>query len=170
VTLYDAQALRTWIRRIDKREIARQEGKPATQTRRTVDLDAGSTGRKEDGTMESGMEKHTISVGSYDFGETVSFTANKLGTASVNGGSEAGGLDITIYRLPDGTYRLLSERGDVRLLAPSNFLDVFGTDQPAEYGRWTYEEAEADGTYGEMFKKFMEKHPAGRKRVVRDLD
>jgi hypothetical protein len=42
--------------------------------------------------------------------------------------------------------------------------------QPAEYGRWTYEEAASDPTYGEMFTKFMEQHPEGRKREVRDLD
>ena len=170
VTLYDARALRTWIRRIDEKERVRQEGNPDNQTRRTVDLDAGNPGRKEDTTMESGMEKYTISVGSHDYGETVRFTANKLGTASVNGGSGGGGLDFTVYRLPDGTYRVLAESDGIRFLAPSNFLEVFGTDQPAEYGRWTYEEAEADETYGDMFTKFMSKHPAGRKRLVRDLD
>ena len=56
--------------------------------------------------MDSGMEKHTISVGTDVYGETVAFTANKLGTAEVNGGNGApGGLDLTIYRLPDNTYR-----------------------------------------------------------------
>jgi hypothetical protein len=121
--------------------------------------------------MDGGMEKHTISVGTDRYGETIAFTANKLGTAEVNGGSGApDGLDLTIYRLPDDTYRVLAEKGDISLLAPSNILDVFGTDQLAEYGRWTYEEAAADETYGEMFSKFMEQHPEGRKREVRDLD
>lgn len=121
--------------------------------------------------MDSGMEKHTISVGTDRYGETVAFTANKLGTAKVNGGNGAPeGLDLTIYRLPDGTYRVLAKKEDTSLLAPSNFLDVLGTDQPAEYGRWTYEEAVADETYGEMFAKYMEQHPEGRKRQVRDLD
>jgi hypothetical protein len=120
--------------------------------------------------MESGMEKHTVFVGTGEYGETVRFTASKLGTASVNGGSEAGGTDVTIYRLPDGTYRMLGKTDDVYLLVPSNFLDVFGTDQFAEYGRWTYEEAEADETYGDIFRQFMARHPAGRKHVVRDLD
>ncbi len=57
VTLYDANAIRTWIRRIDEKE--RRENQPSNQERRTVDLDAGSTGRKEATTMDSGMEKHT---------------------------------------------------------------------------------------------------------------
>lgn len=123
--------------------------------------------------VDSDMEKHTVSVGTDRYGETVAFTANKLGTAKVNGGSESesdDGLDLTIYRLPDNTYRVLAVRGDIRLLEPSNFTEVFGTDQLAEYWRWTYEEAAADETYGEMFTKFMEQHPEGRKREVRDLD
>ncbi|MDQ3792462.1 MAG: hypothetical protein M3341_07450, partial [Actinomycetota bacterium] len=104
VTLYDAQAIRTWIRRIDEKE--RRENQSSKQERRTVDLDAGSTWRQEDTTMDSGMEKHTISVGTDVYGETVAFTANKLGTAEVNGGNGApGGLDLTIYCLPDNTYR-----------------------------------------------------------------
>lgn len=119
---------------------------------------------------DSGMERHTISVGTETLGETVAFTANCLGTAHVNGGSMGGGMDVTFYRLPDNTYRALIEKEGISLLEPSNFVDVFTTGQPATYGRWTYEEAEADGTYGEMFKKFMEQHPEGRKRNVRDLD
>lgn len=169
VALYDANAIRTWIRRIDENK--RRENQPSNKERRTVDLDAGNTGLKEDTTMDSGMEKHTISVGSDQYGETVAFTANMLGTAEVNGGQESpDGLDLTIYRLPDNTYRMLAERGEIRLLEPSNFTEVFGTDKPAEYGRWTYEKAAADGTYGEMFAHFMEQHPEGRKREVRDLD
>ena len=121
--------------------------------------------------MDSGMEKHTISVGTHLYGETVAFTANKLGTAEVNGGNGAPeGLDLTFYRLPDGAYRVLAEKGDISLLAPSNFVEALRTGQPAEYGRWTYEEAAADERYGDMFTKFMEQHPEGRKRIVRDLD
>jgi hypothetical protein len=168
VTLYDVQALRTWIRRIDEEE--RIESRPAAQERRIVDLDVGSKRRKGNTTMESGMEKQHISVGSDDYGETVAFTAKKLGTAEINGGNGSGGLDLTVYRLPDDTYRVLAESDGISLLAPSNFVEAFGTDQPAEYGRWTFEEAQADETYGEMFTKFMAQHPAGRKREVRDLD
>ena len=170
VTLYDASALRTWIRRIDKQERDNQGGTPANQTRRIVDLDAGNIKRKGSTTMEGSMEKHTISVGTDGYEETVAFTAKKLGTAIVNGGDGTGGLDFTVYRLPDDTYRVLAESDGIRLLEPSNYVDVFTTDQPVEYGRWTYEEAEADETYGEFFMKFMAKHPAGRKHVVRDLD
>ena len=121
--------------------------------------------------MDSGMEKHTISVGTDRLGETVAFTANELGTAQVNGGQAApDGLDLTIYRLPDNTYRVLAQKEDISVLEPSNFIDVFGTDELAEYGRWTYEEAIADETYGEMFMKFMAGHPEGKKREIRDLD
>ncbi len=65
---------------------------------------------------------------------------------------------------------MLAEKGDISLLEPSNFMEVFDTGQPAEFGSWTYEEAAADKTYGEMFTKYMEQHPEGRKREVRDLD
>ncbi len=69
-------------------------------------ITSSPTERKEDTAMDSGMEKHTISVGTDVYGETVAFTANKLGTAEVNGGNGApGGLDLTIYCLPDNTYR-----------------------------------------------------------------
>ncbi len=49
----------------------------------------------------------------------------------MNGGSDGGGMDITFYRLPDDTYRALIEREGISLLEPSNFVGVFGTDQPA---------------------------------------
>ncbi len=79
-------------------------------------------------------------------------------------------MDFTVYRLPDNTYRAVVESEGISLLVPSNFVETFGKGQDAEYGRWTYEEAERDETYGEMFTKFMAQHPAGRKRQVRDLD
>lgn len=116
------------------------------------------------------MQKHRISVGTDHLGETVEFTAKELGKAEVNGGDGGGGLDLTVYRLPDDTYRVLAKQEGISLLAPSNFIEVFATNQPAEYGRWTYEEAAADETYGDMFTKFMAEHPEGRKHVVRDLD
>ncbi len=83
------------------------------------------------GVSETNMEKHTISVGTDTLGETVRFTTRRLGTAAVNGGSDGGGMDITFYRLPDDTYRALIEREGISLLEPSNFVGVFGTDQPA---------------------------------------
>jgi restriction endonuclease Mrr len=178
VTLYDTQALGTWIRRIDEKEIARQESKPAeskptTSTRRVVDLDAEDTGQKEETRMESGMEKHTISVGTDTLGETVTFTAKELGTAQVNSGKEAEseeGMDWTYYRLPDHTYRVLMDTGSIRLLQPSNFTEALRRGEPAEYGRWTLEELQAEDEYGPVFEELMKRHPEGRKRVVRDLD
>ena len=171
VTLYDAQAIRTWIRRIDEKESDRGKKKPALQTRRTVDLDAGSTERKEDTAMESGMEKHTVYVGTDRFGETVSFTAELLGTVRVNGGKEAeSGLDFSWYRLPDHTYRVLMDSGDVTMLQPSNMNEAWERREPAEYGRWTLEEIQAEPDYGQVFRELMKNHPEIKQRVVRDLD
>ena len=145
--------------------------KPADLKLRTVVPGAESAAQKKDTDTESGMEKHTVSVGTDRYGETVTFTAKKLGTAEVNGGNGAtDGADVTFYRLPDDTYRALGKIGEISLLAPSNFLEVLGTDQPATYGRWTFEEAKKDKTYGEFFTKFMQQHPEGRKRTIRDLD
>lgn len=149
-------------------------GRERTGTRTSGEAFGGaslvSRERKEEPMRDSGMERHTISVGTDTLGETVAFTANCLGTAAVNGGSGGGGMDMTFYRLPDNTYRALIETDGISLLEPSDFTEVLGTDRPATYGRWTYEEAERDSTYGEMFTKFMQQHPEGRKRIVRDLD
>ncbi|MBA2783271.1 MAG: hypothetical protein H0T74_10185 [Rubrobacteraceae bacterium] len=79
-------------------------------------------------------------------------------------------MDVTFYRLPDDTYRVLAEVGDVRLLAPSNFAEALGNGEPTTYWSWPFEEAKKDKTYGEFFTKFMAQHPEGRKRNVRDLD
>ena len=116
------------------------------------------------------MEKHTISVGTDTLGETVRFTAKLLGTVEANGGSQGGGMDVTFYRLPDNTYRALVEKEEISILEPSDFAQVIGTDQLAEYGRWTLEELQNQEFYGEAFTKLMEVHPEGKKREVRDLD
>jgi hypothetical protein len=176
VTLYDAQAIRTWIRRIDEKERDSGKKKPAVQTRRTVDLDAGSTGQKEATAMESGMEKHTMYVGKDTLGETVSFTAKLLGIACVNGGKEAeGGFDFSYYRLPDHTYRVLIDGGDLAILMPSNMmpsnmLEAWARGEPVEYGRWTLEELQAEHDFGRVFRELMKKYPESKQRVVRDLD
>ena len=93
VSLYDAPALREWIRQIDRRERAIKESTPANLKRRPVDLDAESTEKKEDTVTDWNMEKHTISVGTDTIGETVRFTAKELGTAQVNGGKRGRGWD-----------------------------------------------------------------------------
>jgi restriction system protein len=171
VTLYDAQAIRTWIQRIDEKERDRGKEKPALQTRRTVDLDAGSTEQKEATAMESGMEKHSVYVGTDKLGETVSFTAKLLGTARVNGGKEAErGADFSYYRLPDHTYRVLLDSQGVTMLEPSNMTEAWERREPVEYGRWTLEELQAEPDYGQVFRELMKNHPEGKQRVVRDLD
>jgi HJR/Mrr/RecB family endonuclease len=162
VSLYDAQAIRTWIRRVDERERDRGKKKPAPRMRRIVDLDAASTARKEDTALESGMEKHTIYVGMYNPGETVAFTAKLLGTAPVNGGKGAErGADCSYYRLPDHTYRVLISGGDydVTMLQPSNIFEAWRRGEPVEYGSWTLEELHAQDRYGQGFRELMKNHP-----------
>ncbi len=157
-------------RRLERRT---RVSKPSYPRPGTVDPNAQNTTQGMGTPTKSGMEKHTVSVGIDRCGETVTFTAKKLGTAYVNGGNGAdGGLDVTFYRLPDGTYRALSEVGDVRLLVPSNFAEALGEvhGEPVTYWSWTFEEAKRDETYGEFFTTFMSQHPEGRKRNVRDLD
>jgi len=56
------------------------------------------------------------------------------------------------------------------MLQPSNFADVVGSGEPAEYGRWTLEELQGVEFYGGCFTKLMAVHPEGKKRIVRDLD
>ena len=148
----------------------------APRKRRPVGLDAESSEQKEATTPESGMKKHTISIGTDTVGETVSFSAEWLGTARVNGGKEAEGttvhdvgMDWTYYRLPDHTYRVLIDDGNTRLLLPSNSAEALARGEPAEYGSWTLEELQNEGEYGRVFKILMEKHPEGKKRNVKDL-
>jgi hypothetical protein len=171
VTLYDAQAIRTWIRRIDEKERDRGERKPAPRIRRTVDLDQAGTGRKEDRAMESNMEKHTLTVGSARLGETVRFTAEVLGTTHVNGGA-GGGLDLTFYQLPDHTYRVLMESEGTNMLLPSNMSEALPIGEPAEYGNYTLEEIHAHDLYGPALEALMKVRAEGesRKNTVRDLD
>ena len=118
---------------------------------------------------ETNMKKHTITVGSATLGESVRFTAEDLGTTSVNGGAEGGGLDLTFYRLPDQTYRVLivGETG-TSMLQPSNLSDVLGTGEPAEYGRYSLEDIQAHDLYAPAFAALMDIH--ARNHAVRDLD
>ena len=114
------------------------------------------------------MKKHTITVGSATLGETIRFTAEHLGTTSVNGGSEGGGLDLTFYRLPDQRYRVLIEKEGTSMLEPSNMTEVLGSDQPVEYGSYTFEEIQASDLYAQALKALMDIH--ARRDTVRDLD
>ena len=79
-------------------------------------------------------------------------------------------MDWTYYRLPDNTYRVLIDNGDVSLLEPSNLTEALGRGEPAEYGSWTLKELEAEDEYGRVFRQLMEQHPEGRKQQIRDLD
>ena len=118
---------------------------------------------------DRGMEKHTLRLGwKYgDVGETVSFTAKRLGTAHANGGKEVeGGTNYTFYRLPDGCYRVLTEKdaeGDTAaLLEPSNMTEAFRRGEPVNYWRWTEEELHRGGEFGEIFEALMKHHPERR--------
>jgi hypothetical protein len=130
----------------------------------STSIDVGSGGQ---------MQKHTVSVGTDELGETVTFTAKVLGTAKVNGGKEAKskeGMDWTYYRLPDNTYRVLIDDGDITLLLPSTFTETFGKLEPADFGSWTLEGLQNEGEYGRVFGELMKVHSEGIKRNVRDLD
>jgi hypothetical protein len=105
------------------------------------------------------MKKHTVLVGTSARSETVRFTAKLLGKAEVpSSRDEAVTYYVSYYQLPDDTYRALLVRGDIRLLEPSNFADVLGTDQPVEYRSWTLEELRNEQSYGEVFTKLMKGH------------
>jgi HJR/Mrr/RecB family endonuclease len=175
VSLYDARSLRVWVRQIissidseranleprtvDLDEVARRERNPADLAGGIVDL-----GESED-TIEGDTDKHTVKVGNTDehstIGEAVSFTADLLGTANVNGGLDAGGMAYTFYRLPDGNFRVLVKYENVAVLHPSNMLDAArnGQRNNYSYGRMSLEEMNADSTYkfGEVYAKLMEK-------------
>jgi hypothetical protein len=95
--------------------------------------------------MGRGVDNHTVKVGlvGSSVGETVSFTAECLGTVLANGGAkEADGLDYTYYRLPDGTFRVHVEKNDVSMLVPSNMFEAISKGQRNNfsYGRMTLEE------------------------------
>jgi len=128
--------------------------------------------------MEGNMKKHTVKVGSKDststVGETVSFTAERLGTALVDGGADDGGYNVTYYRLQDRTFRVLVEGQGIALLLPSNMVEAMqnGQRNNYSYGRMTLEEMKAESTYklGEIYEKLMENHPETVQNRVRDLD
>ncbi len=125
--------------------------------------------------MESGTEKHTVRVGQKDrnVGETVSFTADLLGTAKVNGGVEGGGMDYTFYRLPDGNFRVLVEAEGIAMLVPSNMDEAIsrGERNNFSYGRMSLEEMKAHPyNFGEVYEALMENHPDTVRNRVRDLD
>ena len=127
--------------------------------------------------MGRGLEKQIVKVGVTEsgstVGETVSFTAECLGTANVNGGAHGGGFAATFYRLPDGTFRVLLEHGTIAILHPSNMSEAMSNGQRNNYsyGRLTLEELKAERVYqiGEVFEAFMKKHPETIRNTVRDL-
>ncbi len=135
--------------------------------------------------MASGAEKQTIKVGNRDgtghLGETVAFTAEKLGTVDFSGGADSvgygadsGGYTSTYYRLPDGTFRVLLESGNLSLLLPSDIEEGMkrGQRNNYTYGRMTLEEIKAEAKFdiGRGFEILMENHPETVRDRVRDID
>jgi hypothetical protein len=167
VSLHDAQSLRVWIQQINRSEGTLGDSEPGT-----VDLD------EREGTMASGAEKQTVKVGSKDststVGETVSFTAECLGTAKLNGGAKvSGGSDFTFYRLPDGTFRVLAETDTFAMLEPSDIQEAISRGQRNNYsyGRMTLEEMKAHPfNFGPAYDALMEVHPETVRNRVRDID
>ncbi len=136
---------------------------------RTIDPNGSKT------RSESGKEKHAVQVGQKDgnVGETVSFTADLLGTVNVNGGVEGGGLDYTFYRLPDGNFRVLVEAEGMTMLVPSNMEEAVsrGERNNFSYGRMTLEEMKAHSyDFGKAYEALVETHPETVRNRVRDID
>lgn len=174
VSLHNAQSLRGWIRQIDRRE-----RKLANLEPRTVDLDDLESHivdlDESETKMQGGMDKHTVQVGLKDgnVGETVSFTADLLGTAHINGGADGGGLDYTFYRLPDGNFRVLVEGEGMAMLVPSNMEEAISRGQRNNYsyGRMTLAEMKAHSyDFGKVYETLMENHPETIRNRVRDID
>ena len=183
--LHDSDSLRGWIWQIDRRErnqanegnqpnfeprtvdldeildeIDRSETNQANFQQRVVDLDESEC------TMKGDAKKHAITVGiGGTVGETVSFTAEHLGKVELNGGGQSGteqGVDYTFYRLPDGTFRVLVERGDTAMLIPSDMSEALSRGQRNNfsYGRMTLEEMKAHPfNFGPAYDALMENHP-----------
>ena len=105
----------------------------------------------------------------------MSFTADLLGTAAVNGGANvSGGMDYTYYRLPDGNFRVLVETEGFAMLIPSDMQEAIsrGERNNFSYGRMSLEEMKAESIYkfGEIYEALMEVHPETVRNRVRDID
>ncbi len=121
------------------------------------------------------MEKHTVEVGQKEgnVGETVSFSADLLGTVYANGGVKDGGLDYTFYRLPDGNFRVLVENQGLAMLVPSNMDEAIsrGQGNNFSYGRMTLEEMKAhEFDFRTAYEALMKNHPETVRNRVRDID
>lgn len=102
--------------------------------------------------------EHTIVVGSASrLTETVTFSADRYGTALINGGNDEGGIDANFYELPDGRWRIHVFKDGVSMLEPSNMLELMEMGQTSgfEYGSWSVDEFLANEAYGEWFKVYM---------------
>jgi hypothetical protein len=129
-------------------------------------------------TLRGKRGKHTVKVGPTHehstVGETVSFTADHLGTVHVNGGTSNGGWDSTYYRLPDGTFRVLLKTDALNLLLPSDMEEAIkrGQRNNFSYGRMTLEEMKAEREFriGEGYEVVMAHHQETVRNRVRDLD
>ena len=126
--------------------------------------------------MGSGAEKQTVQVGKLDpastVGETVSFTAEIFG--KVDFSVDGDGYNSTYYRLPDGTFRVLLEYGNLALLFPSDMVEGMKRGQLNNYtyGRMTLEEIKAEAEYdiGKGYEALMKNHPETVRSRVRDID
>lgn len=162
---------------VDANQSASDRELRAESTSEEIPRDVASDrqAQEEAPVTQSNMEKQTVRVGLQDgnIGETVSFTANLLGTAQVNGGKDGGGMDYTFYRLPDGNFRVLVEYEDMAMLVPSDMEEAFhrGQRNNYSYGRMTLEEMKAHSyQFGQVYDQLMENHPETVRNRVRDID
>ena len=165
VRLIDRHELEDWLSDLRERNLADSESDTVHQQ----DLQPRAVNPLEvlEDTMESGVENHTVRVGLKDgtMGETVYFTAERLGKVVVMGGAhsggEIGGVDCTFYRLPDATVRVLAETKEGAKLIPSDMDEAVSRGQLKNfsYGWMTVEEMKAHPLtfIGAGYKALLEK-------------
>ena len=106
------------------------------------------------------------------WGETVSFTAEIFG--KVDFSVEGDGYTSTYYRLPDGTFRVLFEYGNLALLFPSDMEEGMkrGQRNNYTYGRMTLEEIKAETKFdiAKGYEAIAKVHPETVRNAVRDID
>jgi hypothetical protein len=108
------------------------------------------------------------------WGETVSFTAEIFGKVNFSGGADGGGWDSTYYRLPDGTFRVLLEYGNLSLLFPSDMEEGMkrGQRNNYTYGRMSLEEIKAETKFdiAKGYEAIAKVHPETVRNAVQDID
>lgn len=165
VELADANDLRRWIRQIEPTTEAGNEPTPSTTAddfikRIKAKKNKMHTSRRlpDPAPLRPEDSEHTVVVGSSGtLTETVTFNADRYGTALINGGNDKGGFDANFYELPDGRWRIHIFKDGAYILEPSNMADRLQAGQTSgfEYGSWSTDELIANDPHGETFQAYM---------------